>query len=101
MLEMENFLVAASPFAFILLLDRRSNLFQKTISALVCFWPVLRAPTDLELDRLLSLPYCHSRSTLFSIESARLQRLLICFGIASTPFVFLSDGGDCSISKFR
>ena len=106
MLEMENFLVAASPFAFVLLLDRRSSLFQKTVCALVCFWPVLRAygsgTRSASIGAILPI-----LAVFYFRSSDRTQRLLIYLGIASTPFVFLlmaaivasRNSGELDISK--
>lgn len=57
MLEMENFLLAVSPFAFIFLLDRRSSLFQKT----VCIWYVFGRCCELTVpgrDLPLSSRFC-------------------------------------------
>lgn len=87
MLQLEYFIRGASPFAFILLLDRRSTFSQKLVCALVTFWPVVRAYGSGTRSALMVavLPLL---AVIYYRCTPHWQKLLIYCGIASTPFVY-------------
>jgi oligosaccharide repeat unit polymerase len=87
MLQLEYFIRGVSPFAFILLLDRRSTLSQKALCALTAFWPVIRAYGSGTRSALIVavLPLL---AVIYYRCTPHWQKLLIYLGIASTPFVY-------------
>ena len=87
MLQLEYFVRGASPFAFILFLDRRSTFFQKSVCALTAFWPVIRAYGSGTRSALIVavLPLL---AVIYYRCTPQLQKMLIYIGIASTPFVY-------------
>ncbi len=87
MLQFEYFVRGASPFAFILLLDRRSTFSQKAVCALTAFWPVIRAYGSGTRSALIVavLPLL---AVIYYRCTPHWQKMLIYCGIASTPFVY-------------
>ncbi len=100
MLQFEYFMRGASPFAFILLLDRRSTLSQKAVCALTAFWPVIRAYGSGTRSALIVavLPLL---AVIYYRCTPHWQKLLIYLRHRVDAVCIFSDGGHRGLAQFR
>ena len=87
MLQLENFVTGVAPFAVILLLDRRSGVFQRILCGIVAIWPVLRGFGSGTRSAFL-LALLPVLAVIYYRSSPKTQRRTIAVGLCATPLVY-------------
>jgi oligosaccharide repeat unit polymerase len=87
LLQLENLITGAGPFAVVLLLDRRSTALQRVFCSIVAVWPVLRGYGSGTRSALLMavLPVL---AVIYFRCSPRVQRRLLIAGLCTVPVVY-------------
>jgi len=88
LLQLEFFVKGAGPLAVLLLLDRRTTIFQKCFCFIVALWPLLRAYGSGTRSALVMsvLPVL---AILYFKVSPKIQRRMVLAGLLSMPVVYL------------
>ena len=87
MLQLENLVLAAGPFAVILLIDRRSTVIQRLFCAIVAIWPILRGYGSGTRAAFLGavLPVF---AILYFRCNPKTQRRILVLGMCVTPLIY-------------